>query len=363
MLKSNPTMHLLMLILGLLILAYTAVELLWTVFLEGGAPLTMHLIRAQASLFTSTSCRMSTRRLIVMAGPGAVVVSVLTWTILLWSGWTLILCSAPGAIVASADGQPASVAARLSYVGYTIFPLGLGDYRPTSSLWQLLTAVMAASGIFFFGVALAYVVPIISAATQKRQLGVVIWTLGQSPAQIIIRAWNGLDSTALNPHLISLIPMLAILGENHLTYPSLHFFHGSRRSSALAPAVAALDEALTILECGLQQGCSLDLPSLGAAREAITEFLQTLKPALIAPATETPPTPSLKELRDAGVSAVDDELFDKSVRMLAPRRRLLLALVQNEGWEWTNVWPAQPIPNYPATIPTSLTIAGATVTK
>ena len=61
----------------------------------------------------------------------------------------------------------------------------------------------------------------------------------------------------------TLIPMLAGLGESHLTYPVLHYFHSTKRSASAAAGVASLDEALTILECGLQKGCSLDLPSLG----------------------------------------------------------------------------------------------------
>jgi hypothetical protein len=180
---------------------------------------------------------------------------------------------------------------------------------------------------------------VVPAATQKRQLAVVIWCLGKSPDDIISRAWNGVDSTALAPHLTTLIPMLALMGESHLSYPVLHYIHSTKRSASLAVNVAALDEALTILECGLQRGCSLDLPSLGASRMAITEFLNTLKPALIAPSKDDPPPPSLKSLKDMGVPVVDDDLFGKALASLTERRRLLHALVRNEGWTWDAVWP------------------------
>jgi hypothetical protein len=52
------------------------------------------------------------------------------------------------------------------------------------------------------------------------------------------------------------------------------------------------------------------------------------------------PPPSLKELRDMGIPVVEDELFNSALKGLASRRRLLLALVTNEGWEWEAVWPA-----------------------
>lgn len=235
--------------------------------------------------------------------------------------------------------QPADGWARIYFAGYTIFTLGLGDYKPIGHGWEMATSIAAGSGFLIFGLALAYLMAVVPAATQKRQLAVCIWALGKSPDDIIIRAWNGADSTALGPHLVSLVPMLALLGESHLSYPILHYFHSRKRSASLASSVASLDEALTILECGLQKGCSLDLPSLGAAREAITEFLQTLGPALIEPAKDAPPTPSLKILKDMGVPVVDDDLFAQSLKGLAARRKLLHALVRNEGWTWKAVWP------------------------
>ena len=61
-----------------------------------------------------------------------------------------------------------------------------------------------------------------------------IWALGKDPGDIIAPHWNGADSTALNPHLVSLMPMLAGLGESHLTYPVLHYFHSTKRSSSAA---------------------------------------------------------------------------------------------------------------------------------
>jgi hypothetical protein len=326
-------------VLGLALLVYALIDVLWTCFLEGGAPVTTRACSWVAKGLLKFQKRRTSRRLIAKAGLASTVVTVLVWGVSIWTGWTLIFCASPGALVAVDTGRPADLIERVYFVGYTIFTLGLGDYKPIGHFYEIITALAAGSGFILFGLALAYLVPVVSAATAKRQLGVTIWTLGKDPGDIIARTWNGADSTALNPHLVSLVPMLAGLGESHLTYPVLHYFHSTKRSSSAAASVAALDEALTILECGLQQGCSLDVPSLGAAREAITEFLNTLAPALIFPAADTPPTPSLQSLRDLGVPAVEDDLFEASLSAVAERRRLLLALVRNEGWEWDAVWP------------------------
>ena len=323
---------------GTALIFLTVLDLLWTTFLEGAGPVTTRLCAwiGRAVLVFQNRC--TTRRVVSLAGLLTVSATALAWTLMLWVGWTLVFAGSPTAVVSAAGGEPATFLERAYYAGDTISTLGLGDFRPVGGAWQLLTSVAAGSGFLLVGLAIAYLVPVVQAATQKRQLAVCVWSLGRNPADIISRAWNGVDSTALGPHLVSLTAMLALLGESHQTYPVLHYFHGTKRSSAVAPNVAALDEALTILECGLQKGCSLDLPSLGAARESITEFLNTLAPALIAPAADTPPPPSLAMLRDMGVPVVDDALFEQAVEGVVERRRLLLALVRNEAWTWEAVW-------------------------
>jgi len=325
-------------LLGIAMLLIAISDLLWTTFLEGGPPVTTrvcHFVVRELLLLQ----RHHRRRLVAAAGLIAVLTTLVVWTFLLWTGWTLVFSSNSNALVNSETHQPADEWSRIYFVGSTVFTLGMGDIRPHGHPWQIAAAIAAGSGFLMFGMALAYLMAVVPAATQKRQLAVVIWSLGKSPDDIIIRAWNGVDTTALGPHLVSLVPMLALLGESHLSYPILHYFHSTKRSASLAASVAALDEALTILECGLQKGCSLDLPSLGAAREAITEFLQTLKPALIDPSRDEPPVPSLKGLKDMGVPVVDDDLFQQSLHNMKARRRLLLALVHNEGWTWKAVWP------------------------
>ncbi len=330
-------------ILGLVILLFTVADLLWTTFLEGAGPLSVRVASwIGRSMLHCHSRGARDRRIITKAGLFTVLGTLVTWGSLIWLGWGLIFCASADAIVFSETREPAGWWERFYFAGTTLSTLGLGDYRPASSFWRFLVVVAGASGYVLIGLVISYIVPIVTAATQKRQLAVCIWALGRSPDDIIIRAYNGVDTGALVPHLISLIPMLALLGESHLTYPVLHFFHSSKRSSAVAPGIAALDEALTILECGLQQGCVLDVPSLGAARESIFEFLQTLKPALIATSEVVPPSPSLNALREAGVPAVDDKLFAEAVAGLAERRQMLYALVLNEGWTWESVWPTRP---------------------
>ncbi len=327
-------------ILGLLVLVLTSIDLLWTTFVEGVGPMSLHVSLLVGKLLRYSVIHRKTRRLMAWGGLLVVMASLTAWTLLIWTGWTLIFCSWPTAVVTAHTGRPADIADRIYFTGYNLFTLGMGDFVPHGALFQILTDLCCASGFFLFGAAIAYMVPVISAATQKRQVGVYIWSLGKNPADIIFRAWNGADTTALHPHFIALTGMLLGLGENHLTYPVLHFFHSAKRSAGVGANIAMLDEAITIMECGLEKGCSLDLPSLGAVREAISEYIVTLKPLLLLVYDDgDPPVPSLAPLREIGLPVVDDATFAKALENQTERRRLLRKLARIEGWTWDAVWP------------------------
>lgn len=326
-------------IAGVATLLVAAVDMLWTVFLEGAGPVTNYLYprlgHALRHLHLATGLKVQK-----FSGLLVVLMSLVMWTGLVWVGWSLIFCSAPQAVVSAATLKPADTWSRIYFAGYTIFTLGLGDFIPQGPLFKIATDIATGSGFVLLGLAMAYLVPVTNAATQKRQVGLNIWCLGQSPADIIIRGWNGADTSALAPHFVALVSSLTLLAESHITYPVLYFFFAARRSAAIGPNIAAIDEVITVLECGLDEGCRLDLPSLGAVREAITQYLETLRGTFILPPEEVPPAPSLQALRDVGIPVANDDLFREAVAQLASRRKLLLALTRRDGFEWTSVWPA-----------------------
>ena len=105
------------------------------------------------------------------------------------------------------------------------------------------------SGLFLFGITLSYVVPIVSAVTAKRQLGVCVWTLGQTPSDIIIRAWNGIDSTALLTNLEKQYGLKLANGQDTLKGKILRIAHmGHIDAFDVLAALSALE--LVLLEMG-----------------------------------------------------------------------------------------------------------------
>jgi hypothetical protein len=57
---------------------------------------------------------------------------------------------------------------------FTLFTLGVGDYRPNGAFWQMLTALCAADGLLTITLSVTYFVPLVSAATRKRQIAASI---------------------------------------------------------------------------------------------------------------------------------------------------------------------------------------------
>ena len=82
-------------VLGLALLVYALIDVLWTCFLEGGAPVTTRACSWVAKGLLKCQMRRTSRRLIAKAGLASTVVTVLVWGVSIWAGWTLIFYASP----------------------------------------------------------------------------------------------------------------------------------------------------------------------------------------------------------------------------------------------------------------------------
>lgn len=76
----------------------------------------------------------------------------------------------------------------------------------------------------------------------------------------------------------------------------LHYFHSADRTSALAPAVAVLDDALTLLRHGVARPHRLEGVTLCAATQAVEALVEALYAAHIDPVDDPPGPPELQVL-------------------------------------------------------------------
>jgi hypothetical protein len=328
-------------IIGFVIIATAIFDLLWTAFVEGAGPLSLRTMILVGRFQKNLRMRFTSRKIIPWAGLSVILASLTMWTGLLWVGWAFIFSSVPGAVVVAATHQPADLWQRIYFVGSTLFTLGIGDLLPHGHVFEILTDLCSASGFFVFGAALAYLVPVVSAATQKRSVAVYIWSLGHNPSDIIYRAWNGCDSSDLTNHFDALIPQLLTLGEMHLTYPVLHFFHSPKRAASAGANIAMLDEALSIIEFGINHSCGVQIARIHSVREAINQYVVTLAPVLqYVASTGAPPVPSIDVLRQGGLPTKPQDAYEKAISNQMERRQLLQRMARMEGWTWEHIHPS-----------------------
>jgi len=328
-------MSLLLLILGLILLAVVSSDVLVTTLtVRGGGFLTKRFSAWLWHSATRLHRHHTSHRLLAGAGVLLILGMVVLWYLCTWTAWSLIFCSFQNAIINSSNDQPASIWGRIYFVAYTITTLGRGDYQPSSTIWHLLTGLAAANGFFLVTLSIAYLFPVVSAATDKRILAVTISCLGGTADEILTKAWNGKDFGNLDQHLINLTPLIIGLGEKHLTYPVLHYFHTPLRSRCLPLSIAALDEAMNILQYAVPLENRPDPATVVPIRRSCAAFLTTLKSDYIKPSEQEPPLLPLNLLRNKGIPTMEDAAYIKAMKQIGTRRKLLLALVENDGWSW-----------------------------
>ena len=328
-------MSVLLLILGFVLLAVASSDvLITTLTVRGGGFLTNRFSSWLWHGATKLHRHNTNHRLLAGAGLLLILGMALIWYLCTWAAWSLIFCSFSNAIVNSSNNEPASIWGRIYFVAYTITTLGRGDYQPSNTIWHLLTGLAAANGFFLVTLSIAYLFPVVSAATEKRTLAVYISCLGGSADEILTKAWNGKDFGNLDQHLINLTSLIVNLGEKHLTYPVLHYFHTPWRSRCLPLSIVVLDEAMSLMQYAVPLEIRPDPAVLFPARRSCAAFLSTLKSDYIKPSPQAPPSIPLELLRQKGIPTFEDLTYLKAIQQIDKRRKLLLALVENDGWSW-----------------------------
>jgi hypothetical protein len=335
-------MHPLLAVAGAASVGLALVDMLWTTVAvsAGGGPVTSALSHRLWRVVCAAARRADEpHRFLRLAGV-AVVVSVFTvWIGLVVLGWWLVFSSSPGAVLDATTGRPVGWTARLYYAGFTASTLGVGDLVAGDGLWRVLTVVSAFSGLAVVTMSITYLVPVAGAVVDRRTLALTITSMGRSPQDLLVAAWRGGGWRALEARFQTLAPQLGTLGQRHLAYPVLHYFHDVERSVATAVAVALLDESLTILRFGVAPDARAHGLVVDSTRTSVASFLSTLSVGHIAPTEEAPPAPFLQPLRDAGIPTVDDDEFAAAVADLEERRRLLRGFVRDDGWTWDAIRP------------------------
>ena len=329
------TLRPLLAVVGVAVLFTTLGDALWTTLSvsTGSGPLSGRVAAAAWRAGRSLRRHDPSSRLAVSSGLLAALVPLFAWIVLVWLGWSLIFASSEGAVVSSATGIPAPTWERAYFAGYTLFTLGNGEFRPGGGGWQLATVAAAFSGLALVSIAITHMVMVTSAASEGRLLALTISDLGASPQEILERHWDGTRFGLLPEALGQLSARVNDHVERHRAYPTLHYFHSPDREAAASAMLAVLDETLNLLEGGIAWGAASDA-QLDPARRACDRFIALIRGHYASASAITPPPCDLTGMRAHGLPVVSDSVFAEHIGRSQPRRRLLHALVTDDGWPW-----------------------------
>src|SRR6056297_2332608 len=189
-------------IIGGFLLALAVVDAFLTILaMRGGGPLTNWWMRAvwRVALWVHRRRRGGGHNLLSLAGPLMTVAAIVFWYLLLFAGWSCVYLSHEASVIVATTEAPATLVERVSFVGATIMAVGYGDLVPSHFPWTILANASAFMTTFLITTSLSYLMPIISAAVERRQLALNIFSIGKTPQDIVRASWTSGNAEMLNP--------------------------------------------------------------------------------------------------------------------------------------------------------------------
>lgn len=320
------------LILGFSLLAIVIYDFFFTTLSGSGAAFLTRLVSALAHKLQLFLSSIFGRKIFSLSGMLVNLIVLAMWVLLVWLGLFLVFSSNSGAIVNS-SGRIASSVERLYFTGYVLSTLGIGNFKPTTPFFELLTSLFSFYGFVFFTTSMTYLVSISSAVMHKRSLALAIRDMGKDPAEVV----KGLlepDPSFSYTQISALQQMIERHTVNHQAYPVLHYFNNPDHASALSINLTVLDEAVSILLRSSKKPFNKEIKPL---KNSLDQFLHHVKEKY-GNLVDADDIPNINWFN----LDLPDGIFHRELKddeNLASRRMVLGGLLQGEGFSWNNVYP------------------------
>lgn len=326
-------------VLGVIVLALVVTDIMVSTLAPRGTGFITERLRTWLwNFFLWLSKGNGEKRVLNYAGMFTVSAWLFGWLLTMWIGNVLLFLSDESSVVVTNTEIPASQVDKAYFVGYVLSTMGNGDFAPNGGGWRIYTSILSFWGFIIISLGITYLVPVVSAELRKRQVSIYIHSLGTSPQDILLNAWNGEDFSLLSRHFNVLSDYVMEQSQNHIAYPVLHNFHSHLRREALAINLVALDEALTILLLHVPDDIKPNKQEVFPLRFAITDYLATLVSAFIKPSRNEPAPIELEELKRYAIPLKQKNSDTRmQLERLRKRRKLLLGMLENDGWHWGTI--------------------------
>lgn len=326
--------------LGVILVFLVISDVLISTLAPRGSGFITERLRAGVWNFFHWICRgKGTNKLLNYAGMFTITAWLAGWLLTFWIGNALIYISDYTSVLVSSSNTSAGPLEKVYFVGYVLSTMGNGDFQPHGDGWRIYTSIISFFGFIIITLAITYLVPVLSAEMGKRKASVYIHSLGTSPDDILLNAWNGKDFSNLTQHFSIIAEFVMQQSQQHVAYPVLHNFHSHLPRESLYINLTALDEALTILLIYLPDHIHPHKQSIYPLRFAITDFLNTLQEAFIRPSGNLPGPIQLDRLKEYNIPLKQENTdIRMALERLRFRRKLLLGMLENDGWAWGHIF-------------------------
>src|SRR5690606_11416982 len=113
-----------------------------TVFSTGGAgPLSRLAFRGIWKLLLSVHRRRPIHAALKFAGPAMILLSIVSWYLLLGLAVFLVFIAYPGSVIDGTTSAPANLIETLYFTNTTISSLGYGDWVPSGPPWTFISTL------------------------------------------------------------------------------------------------------------------------------------------------------------------------------------------------------------------------------
>src|SRR6056297_327623 len=213
-------------------------------------------------------------RALSLSGPALLLSIVVIWYLGLVVGWALIFLSSDSSVINTDRMLVTDWHQKLSFVGVTLSTLGYGNQVPNGVPWTFFGNLTALSGTILLTSSLSYVIAVLTAAIERRQLATSIFNVGETVESFVRRAWAGESGGALDSHLVTIAADIDQHAHKHVNFPILRFFHDSDPTRSPGRAVLLFSDAVFMVSHAVKPKCRPPLPLLHVCECSIANYLE-----------------------------------------------------------------------------------------
>ena len=319
------------LVLGILILLVTFYDFFYTTLSASGAAFITKYFSMFLHRFLLGTAKILGRKVFSLSGVWINLPMLFLWLLLFWIGLFFVFSYNPEGIVSS-TGKVASAVERFYFTGYVFSTMGLGNFKPITPFFEVLTSIFSFLGFIVITTSMTYFISVSSAVIEKRSISLLIRNIGKNPQEVLD---NLLETKPplRGQQFSTLQQFIDKHSNNHQSFPVIHFYNTPKLDSSLSINLTVMDEALSII---LNSEKLNELHSeIQPLRKSITNFLDHVQEKFNIK-LDSAPTVKWQDLNLTSDVLQEGEF---SQNELASRRKILGGLLKGENYGWKEVYP------------------------